>query len=538
MNVLVLNGSPRGEKSNTMKLTGAFLDGLKEALPINQEVLTVSKMNIKPCIGCFHCWSKTPGKCCIPDDMASVIDKILASDLIIWSFPLYYYGLPSHLKALMDRQLPMLLPFMAKGENIAQSGSHPPRYDLSQKRWVLISTCGFYTPKGNYDSVFLQFDHYLGKGNYEFIASGEGELFQVPELKNRTEEYLTHVKMAGLEFASGAISPKTTLALEELLYPRDVFEQMADASWGLKDSGSVPSGKAADPSFTFTKQMAALYNSSSWDGKDRVLEMCYTDVNQTYQIVLTQNGHKVLREGFLPYTTKIETPLTLWMSIAKGETDGQNALMEQKYRVEGDLQLMIRWEDYFGVHGKPATTDKKSHMLLMLLPWFPVWFFMALNPVLGGVLGIGISALLPFFSVKYKTTIYEYISGFIVSIIGILALQGVPALLLVPGSYLLFGLMWSTTVFLKIPLTANYSMNNYGGEKAFQNPLFIKTNRILTACWGALYIITPIWTYFFLSTSRPLFLTAANTLFPALLGLFTGWFQKWYPSFFARRKKR
>lgn len=537
MNVLVLNGSPRGEKSNTMKLTGAFLDGIREVLPINQEVLTVSKMNIKSCIGCFHCWSKTPGKCCISDDMASVIDKILASDLIIWSFPLYYFGLPSHLKALMDRQLPMLLPFMAKGENIAESGSHPPRYDLSKKRWVLISTCGFYTTKGNYDSVFLQFDHHLGKGNYEFIASGEGELFQVPELKNRTEEYLTHVKTAGSEFASGAISPKTKLALEELLYPRGVFEQMADASWGLEYSGPVPSGKAADSSFSFTKQMAALYNSSSWDGKDRVLEMCYTDVNKTYQILLTKNGHKVLTEDFLPYTTKIETPLALWMSIAKGDADGQNALMEQKYRVEGDFQLMIRWDDYFGARTKPTSSEKKSLMLLMLLPWFPIWFFMALNPDLGGVLGIGISALLPFLSIKYKTTIYEYISGFLVTIIGILALQGVSVHILVPASYLLFGLMWSTTVFLNIPLTASYSMNNYGGEKALHNPLFIKTNRILTACWGVLYIMTPVWTYFLLSTSQTLYLTAANTLLPALLGLFTGWFQKWYPSCFARRKK-
>lgn len=538
MNVLVLNGSPRGEKSNTMKLTRTFIDGMREVLSLSQEILTVSKMNIKSCTGCFHCWSKTPGKCCISDDMASVIEKILASDVIIWSFPLYYYGLPSHLKALMDRQLPMLLPFMAKGENIAESGAHPSRYDLSNKRWALISTCGFYTAKGNYDSVFLQFDHYLGKGNYEFIASGEGELFQIPEFKKRTEEYLAHVKTAGSEFAFGAITSKTKAALEELLFPRDAFEQMADASWGLELNDPASPEKANDPSFSFTKQMAALYNSSSWDGKDRVLEMCYTDVNKAYQILLTRNGTKVLTDDFLPYTTKIETPLALWMSIAKGETDGQNALIEQRYRVEGDFQLMVRWDDYFGVPEKPAAREKKSLMLLMLLPWFPIWFFMALNPVAGGILGIGISAFLPFFSIKYKTTIYEYISGFLVSIIGILALQGVPVHLLVPGSYLLFGLMWSTSVFLRIPLTANYSMNNYGEDKALQNPLFIKTNRILTACWGTLYILTPIWTFFLLKTSNSFILTAANTLLPALLGIFTEWFQKWYPSFLARRKKR
>ncbi|WP_077609374.1 flavodoxin family protein [Clostridium sp. Marseille-P2415] len=232
MNVLVLNGSPKGEKSNTIQLTNAFLEGMAERTALDIDVLTVSNMNIKPCVGCFHCWSKTPGKCCIHDDMASVIEKMLASDIIIWNFPLYYYGLPSQLKAVIDRQLPMNLPFMEKGaKNGSDSGSHPPRYDMTGKRYVLISTCGFYTPKGNYDSVNLQFDHYLGKGNYETLYCGQGELFGVPELRSRTEKYLQNVKTAGAEFASSGITAVTKETLNELLYSRDVFEQMANASW-------------------------------------------------------------------------------------------------------------------------------------------------------------------------------------------------------------------------------------------------------------------------------------------------------------------
>ena len=34
----------------------------------------------------------------------------------------------------------------------------------SGKRHVLISTCGFYSAEGNYDSVLRMFDHFLGKG--------------------------------------------------------------------------------------------------------------------------------------------------------------------------------------------------------------------------------------------------------------------------------------------------------------------------------------------------------------------------------------
>jgi hypothetical protein len=119
---------------------------------------------------------------------------------------------------------------------------------------------------------------------------------------------------------------------------------------------------------------------------------------------------------------------------------------------------------------------------------------MAASPAFGGGLGIIASAAISFLSFQYRTTIYECISGLLVSIIGILALIGIPTYILVPVSYLLFGLMWSTTIFLKAPLTA---------------------------CWGALYLVTPIWTYFLLMAKDPFILVIINTITPALHGLFT-----------------
>ena len=51
MKVLVLNGSPKGEKSNTLNITKAFLDGFSADTEI--EYITVKKETIKPCMGCF-----------------------------------------------------------------------------------------------------------------------------------------------------------------------------------------------------------------------------------------------------------------------------------------------------------------------------------------------------------------------------------------------------------------------------------------------------------------------------------------------------
>jgi multimeric flavodoxin WrbA len=231
MKILVINGSPKGESSNSLKLTRAFLEGMGD----NEiKEISVSRLNLLPCKGCFCCWGKTPGKCVMKDDMGQVIEDELWADIIIWSFPLYYYNIPGQLKNLIDRQLPMCLPFMTVREDDIGNGAHPPRYDMSGKKYVLISTCGFYTADKNYDSVICLFHYIYGKGNYETIFCGQGELFSVPQLRSRTDEYLDVVKKAGSEYISGKISDETRARLKELLYPKEVYEQMADASWGIK----------------------------------------------------------------------------------------------------------------------------------------------------------------------------------------------------------------------------------------------------------------------------------------------------------------
>ena len=60
MNILVLNGSPRGERSNTMKLTKAFLEGFNQTQSADTDIVDIYRLNIRECLGCFVCWSKTP----------------------------------------------------------------------------------------------------------------------------------------------------------------------------------------------------------------------------------------------------------------------------------------------------------------------------------------------------------------------------------------------------------------------------------------------------------------------------------------------
>lgn len=147
MNILVINGSPRMERSNSLRMTRAFLEGLAKTCDTQVEELTVAKMHIEPCLACLNCWKRTPGKCFRDDDMAAAIESYVTADLVVWSFPLYYYALPGQLKCFLDRTVPINRPVMCDRTDGKGNGKHVTRYDQSHQRHVLISTCGFFSPR-------------------------------------------------------------------------------------------------------------------------------------------------------------------------------------------------------------------------------------------------------------------------------------------------------------------------------------------------------------------------------------------------------
>lgn len=339
MTVLMINGSPRGRGSNSLKLAEAFAAGMGD---VALQTLHLAGMAVGPCRGCFACWRATPGRCVIHDDMEAALDSVVAADVVIWAFPLYYYSVPGILKNFIDRQLPLSLPFMRDNKG-GGSGGHPPRRKREGQRHVIVSTCGFYSAQGNYDAVLAMFNHMCGKGRYEAILCGQGELFSIPEVRARTGEYLGWVRQAGTEYAADGICGQTRAQLSQLLLPKAVFEAGADASWGLEADGVTKTHE----SLAFTRQMAAMYRPEAYDGRDRVVELHYTDVDRTYQMAMGKEKCTVLMEDFLPYTTRVETPYAVWRGIARGEISGGEALAQGQIRVLGDTDAMMRWGTFF-----------------------------------------------------------------------------------------------------------------------------------------------------------------------------------------------
>jgi len=80
---------------------------------------------VKPCVGCFGCWIKTPGKCIIKDSDSDFAIKMPYTKEVIVISELVFGGLSPNVKAVFDRSIGFILPFF---RNINGEMHHVPRY--------------------------------------------------------------------------------------------------------------------------------------------------------------------------------------------------------------------------------------------------------------------------------------------------------------------------------------------------------------------------------------------------------------------------
>jgi multimeric flavodoxin WrbA len=99
MKVLGIYGSPRRE-GNTDILLDECLKGVRAA---GAQVLTIRccDLTIAGCVECGGC--DETGECIIQDDMQTVYPKLLEADVIVLASPMFFYGITSQAKALIDR---------------------------------------------------------------------------------------------------------------------------------------------------------------------------------------------------------------------------------------------------------------------------------------------------------------------------------------------------------------------------------------------------------------------------------------------------
>jgi len=553
--ILVLNGSPRGKNGNTEILVDKFLEGY---LNINSsttvDYIELRKFEVKSCIGCFNCWRKTPGKCIHKDDMEELMELYLAADTIIWATPLYHHGMTSILKTFVERTLPVSQPYIVENNG---KFTHPERWDISGKKNILISNCGF-PEHQNFDIMTQSFNRIASGGIDESILCVMGELLSKKPLQSIIQWYLDSVEKSGVEFAkSSEFSMETRSTLGTPLVPIEKFIEMANLSWeaegemppsyeeamGLAERTYSSSTQNHLKGLSQLKLMKHSFNKENAKGYDSILEIEFTDIQEIYHFIIKDQSCELVEGKSNSYTTKIATPYDIWLQISNGELEGSQAMMDGLYKVKGDMNLLMKMRTLFGGesidHSIPSTTIENERILgihgnrwmsISFIPWIMSWVSIGFN----GIWGIWLPLVMSTFIAGLKwehheVTYFEKASVLYFSLLGIIQLVGLPIVSHqgVILNYFSIAIIWGVSLIDGRSLTSDYSKYEVEGNMS-ENALFKKTNENLTFFWSIMFTVQGILFITLNSQGLTRFAPCLYILTIAALK-FTKWYSAWYP---------
>ena len=112
MRGLILDGGLRG--TGVTEGARQAVAGLLEGKGWTVDTIALAEQKIAYCLGCFECWTKTPGVCRIDDDGREVTAAMLASDLVVYLSPVTFGGYSSALKKALDRSICLVSPFFTR----------------------------------------------------------------------------------------------------------------------------------------------------------------------------------------------------------------------------------------------------------------------------------------------------------------------------------------------------------------------------------------------------------------------------------------
>jgi putative sterol carrier protein/putative NADPH-quinone reductase len=353
MNALAINSSARaGQGSKTEILLDSLVEGMREA-GAEVEVVNLRQKDVRYCIGCFTCWTKTPGKCVHPDDMTKeLFPKYVESDLVILATPLYHYTVNAQLKTFIERTLPVALPFFVERGGVTR---HPLR--RTPPPVVMLSVAGF--PEASVFDQLSSYARYLfGERLAAEIYRPSSEMFRADTTNPRLLDVLNAARQGGRELAeTGRISPDT---LGRIVKPITEFKTMAPIGnlvWQtcidegvtmmeFQKRGMVPRPNSLE---TFLAVMQMGFNPARAEGARAAIQFDFSgQVNGTCHFAIADGA---LTPGLGPAASPnltIAAPFEVWMDILTRKADGQQMFLEKKYTASGDVGLLPRFAAMFG----------------------------------------------------------------------------------------------------------------------------------------------------------------------------------------------
>jgi putative NADPH-quinone reductase len=230
MKIIVINAAPRMESGNTQVMLNPFLVGMRSQ-GAEVDIALLARKKIKPCIGCFTCYAKTPGVCIHADDMPALVERVRRADLMVLATPVYLDGMTSLAKIFMDRLVVFLDPhFLADGGRL----HHPLRWRFPEKMF-LVSVCG-YPGLENFQPLQFHMERIARNMHADFCGSllrpAAFSVLLAKKYPDRVREVIDAARIAGEELVkSGAVREDILKAAAADICSTEELMKSANAFW-------------------------------------------------------------------------------------------------------------------------------------------------------------------------------------------------------------------------------------------------------------------------------------------------------------------
>jgi multimeric flavodoxin WrbA len=109
--IMTILGSPKME-GNTAGALAMFERELGDGHEIDR--VNLPELEVMGCQGCYECQQKPNEASCVQRDGATdVLKRIVEADAVVYAAPLYMWGLPAKMHALLERHLSLVTGYMS-----------------------------------------------------------------------------------------------------------------------------------------------------------------------------------------------------------------------------------------------------------------------------------------------------------------------------------------------------------------------------------------------------------------------------------------
>jgi len=365
MKVIAINSSPRGEGvSKTGMLLDALVTGMREA-GADVEIVNLRQKVFRNCIGCFTCWSKTPGVCVHEDDMANeLLPKWLEADMAVYATPLYHYTMNAAMKAFIERTLPIVEPFLQRHDGRT---THPLRQRIPEA--VVLSVAGL-PELSVFDPLSSYVKFLFGTRLVAEMYRPGAEAMTLPQLSEKVKDVFEATAQSGRELVQFAkISAVTTERVTQPFGDPDSLVKMANVFWTscirerltpteFHKRSLIPRPDSLE---TFMMIMLSGFSPEAAAKTKGTIQFTFLGEVEGACHFRIENGKIVAQEGAAENPDlMIESPFDVWMDIVTEKADGQQLFFQEKYKTDGNLSLLIRMKDLFGRRQQQRETHRSG----------------------------------------------------------------------------------------------------------------------------------------------------------------------------------